>query len=444
IIGMHPFNLITADNGESDRRSIAASLKQWDKLGTSAWCGYSFSWMSCLRARVGDPEPALRYLDIYVKAFILRNGFHANGDQTRSGFSGFQYRPFTLEGNFLASQAVQEMLLQSWSTTPGKRDTEVIRVFPATPWRWHDAEFADLRAEGGHRVSARRENNATTWLRVIAGRDGVLRIRDNFGGRAPQWNRDGVKKAGDNFELPLKRADSIEATLPKPAAVPDKPADAAEPLVISKPRLVQPNKLPLRIGADSNGQNRFKGDIARASVFNRVLKPEEIKSLADIAAGAPAKLAGCVATWDFKTRTPKGFVSAGAKELVAEVVGDVPVVDTGNALKLAVRYTGAGFLTVPHDAALDCLDGLTLEAWIRPEQLPANGARIIDKSPAGAATAYLLDTYPGSSLRLITRDPHLAHDARLPAGEWVHVAATVDPESGRSALYVNGRKVAGD
>lgn len=440
IIGVHPFNLITTDS-ERDGRVIAASLKQWDRLGTGAWCGYSFSWMSCLRARVGDAEAALRNLDIYVKAFILRNGFHCNGDQTKSGFSGFQYRPFTLEGNFLASQAVQEMLLQSWSSTPGKRDTEVIRVFPAMPWRWHDAEFADLRTEGGHRVSAKRENNSTTWLRVAAGRDAVVRIRDNFGGRAPKWNRDGVKKVGENFESALKRGESIEATFAKSEAIPEKPANAAEPLVIRKPAAIQPNKLPLRIGADSNGQNRFKGDIARASVFNRVLKEEELKALAD-PAGAAAKLPGCVATWDFKERTPKGFVGAGAKQFAAEVTGDVQVVDAGNALSKAAHFTGAGFLNVPHDAALDCLDGLTLEAWIRPEQFPPAGARIIDKSPAGAATAYLLDTYPGNSLRLIVRDPHLSYAAKLPVGEWTHVAATVDGKSGASALYVNGKKVA--
>ena len=75
--------------------------------------------MACLRARVGDAEAALRNLDIYVRAFTLRNGFHANGDQTGSGFSGFTYRPFTLEGNFLAMQAVHEMLLQSWSADAG-------------------------------------------------------------------------------------------------------------------------------------------------------------------------------------------------------------------------------------------------------------------------------------------------------------------------------------
>jgi len=114
--------------------------------------------MSCLRARVGDGDAAARHLDVFTRAFTSRNGFHVNGDQSGEGFSNLTYRPFTLEGNFAAMQAVQEMLLQSGSPTPGKRDTEVIRLFPAVPQDWHDAAFTDLRAEGGHRVFARREN----------------------------------------------------------------------------------------------------------------------------------------------------------------------------------------------------------------------------------------------------------------------------------------------
>ncbi len=234
LMALYPFNLITCDGSDLDRQRIRASLAQWGKLGTGAWCGYSFSWMSCMQARVGDAEAALRNLDIFVKAFILRNGFHANGDQTKSGFSGFTYRPFTLEGNFLAMQAVQEMLLQSWSPTPGQNDTGSIRIFPATPWRWHDASFDDLRAEGGWRVSARRQNNATTWFKITATHKGLLRIRDNFDGRTPKWNRSGVKKVGDHFEIVLKAGQSLEATLDKPATIPPAPENLAVPVEIKK------------------------------------------------------------------------------------------------------------------------------------------------------------------------------------------------------------------
>jgi alpha-L-fucosidase 2 len=233
LMALFPFNLTTREGGAEDSRRIDASLAQWDQAGTRAWCGYSFAWMSCLRARTGDAEAALRMLDIFCKAFVLRNGFHANGDQTASGFSGMTYRPFTLEGNFAALQAVHEMLLQSWSPTPGRRDTEVLRLFPATPWRWHEAAFTDLRAEGGHRVSARRENNATTWFRIVAGRDGTLRVRDNFGGRELTWNR-AVDRVGQDFVVRLKAGQSVEATLPKPPAPPPPPPNVAAPVVTKK------------------------------------------------------------------------------------------------------------------------------------------------------------------------------------------------------------------
>jgi alpha-L-fucosidase 2 len=210
---------------------LDATLAEWEALGTRGWTGYSFSWMAALRARVGRGEEAFRYLDLYAKAFILRNGFHVNGDQTRSGLSGFTYRPFTLEGNFLAMNAVHEMLLQSWSPTPGRRDTEIIRVFPAMPWRWHHVHFADLRTEGGHRVSAKREHNATTWLSVTAGRDGVVRIRDNFGPRTATWSRSGVQKSGANYVVTLRRGETLSVTLPIPAAIPEAPANLAEPFV---------------------------------------------------------------------------------------------------------------------------------------------------------------------------------------------------------------------
>ncbi|MDH7463183.1 glycoside hydrolase N-terminal domain-containing protein [Chitinophagaceae bacterium 26-R-25] len=210
IIGLYPFNLITTEGGKKDTDMIRSSLKQWDSLGTSKWCGYSFAWMSCLQARVGNAEQAIRNLDIFVKAFILRNGFHVNGDQTKSGYSSFTYRPFTLEGNFLASQAVQEMLLQSWSSQPGTEHTGIIRVFPAVPDKWQSASFSNLRAEGGYLVSAKRENGKTSLLEITASKTGIVRVKNNFGS-TPKWNLPKVQLNGDIYSVELKKGQTLIA-----------------------------------------------------------------------------------------------------------------------------------------------------------------------------------------------------------------------------------------
>ena len=43
--------------------------------------------------------------------------------------------------------------------------------------------------------------------------------------------------------------------------------------------------------------------------------------------------------------------------------------------------------------------GLTLAAWIRPDELPASGQRILDKITVGASDGFLFDAYPGAGLR---------------------------------------------
>lgn len=229
IMAIYPFNLLNIEGTAEEREVILASVHDLDRLGVLEWVGFSYTWMAALRARIGEPESALWYLKAFLHACISRNGFHLNGDQTKSGFTALEYRPFTLEGNFLAAAAVHEMLLQSWDAKPGEGGRGVIRIFPAMPWRWHQAEFADLVAEGGHRVSARRDNNATVWLRVIAGSGGEMRIRDNFCGRVPTWNRPPTNRAGEDFVFNLRAGDVIEATLPKPAALPPPPPPPPAP-----------------------------------------------------------------------------------------------------------------------------------------------------------------------------------------------------------------------
>jgi hypothetical protein len=112
-------------------------------------------------------------------AFTSRNGFHLNGDQSGRGLSSFTYRPFTLEGNFIAMDAVHEMLLQY--------ESKDVHVFPSVPTAWADVSFERLRAAGGWVVSARRVGGRTVEVEITSEHGGELRVANPFGDRAVRW-----------------------------------------------------------------------------------------------------------------------------------------------------------------------------------------------------------------------------------------------------------------
>ena len=200
------------------------------------------------------------------------------------------------------------------------------------------------------------------------------------------------------------------------------------------------NALPLRIGADSGGSNRFSGRIRRARVFRRALAPAEIAALAKSPAAAPPRDPALVGDWTFGDPKDGAFANAALPELPAKIVGDVKMLDEPDGK--CVRLAGRGYLEVAHHPTLDLTRACTLEAWIAPDKLPGGGGRILDKSKAATANGYLLDTFPGNSLRLIAEPGTLVHKANLRPGKWAHVAATYDAGTGRQCLFVDGRQVA--
>lgn len=206
LMGIHPLGILDRESGQRQADIIRNSLHQIDWHGMNNWTGYSFSWMACIAARAAQAGRAATMLELFVKGFVLRNGFHVNGDFGELGLSGFHYRPFTLEGNFAAAEAVHEMLLQGWGG--------ILRIFPAVPDGWADVAFDDLRAEGAFRVSARRANRRTTWLRITAETGGRLTLRDPFAGARPRWNKKNIRRQGDLWITTLKPNEILEAELP--------------------------------------------------------------------------------------------------------------------------------------------------------------------------------------------------------------------------------------
>lgn len=261
-------------------------------------------------------------------------------------------------------------------------------------------------------------------------------------------------KAFDAARVTLRYADTPDRAVVRiglggaapPAFAPADPAPRPAPLPADDDPVWRPEwpvitstGLPLRIGADSHGGSRFRGDVRWARVFSRALDDAEVAALAKGEPGDLVRDPALVAEWRFDRADGEAFPATAGAPLAARIVGKVERVDTPRGP--AVRLRGEGYLEVAPDARLDLTRACTLETLVAPETFGQGGGRLIDKSQVGTNDGYLLDTYPKDSLRVIVNAGHLAHDARLAPGEWVHLAATVDAD-GRRRLYVNGRRVA--
>lgn len=172
LMAIHPLGLIKWEDGEKSQTIMQNTLALLEKIGPDYWCGYSYSWLGNLYARTKDGDNAARVLSIFAKAFCLPNSFHANGDQTKLGYSKFTYRPFTLEGNFAFAAGLQEMLLQSHAG--------FIEVFPATPLSWKDASFHQLRSEGALLVSGKKTNGEVSEVKLVAEVTGKTKLKLPF------------------------------------------------------------------------------------------------------------------------------------------------------------------------------------------------------------------------------------------------------------------------
>lgn len=200
-MSIHPLGLIDYSQGDESRKIIDATIKRLKDVGPDWWCGYSYSWFANMNARAFNGEGAADALRTFAECFCLKNGFHANGDQTKSGKSKFTYRPFTLEGNFAFASGLQEMLLQS--------HTGVLRIFPAIPGGWKNLSFDRLRSEGAFIVSAEMKNGKLDNARIVSEQGGTLKIANTFGsGYELKYNGASIKSVDGIWTVKMKKGDS--------------------------------------------------------------------------------------------------------------------------------------------------------------------------------------------------------------------------------------------
>ncbi|UVI28960.1 glycoside hydrolase family 95 protein [Paenibacillus spongiae] len=180
MMAIYPLRVLDRRGSERDRKIADETINNLEVLGKGQWVGYSFAWAAAMYAQQGNGEAAVYHLQQMWRYTCSQNGFHLNGDYKKAGICMFHYRPFTLEGNFAAVCALQEMLLHT--------DGETLRAFPAVPadWAAKCIEFRDFRGEMGVFVSARMSENLLDFIELRAERGGIFRVQNDFAGERLQ------------------------------------------------------------------------------------------------------------------------------------------------------------------------------------------------------------------------------------------------------------------
>lgn len=149
---------------EGDNKAIIDStIADIEALGKKYWVGYTYGWLANLHIVQRNGDKAYKLIRDFFDYFCTANGFHVNGDFTDKTDCGMKYRYFTLEGNFLATDAINNMLLYS--------ESDGTILFPAIPKEWGNISFKNLRGYGGILVSAELTDGKVSYLKIVAEND---------------------------------------------------------------------------------------------------------------------------------------------------------------------------------------------------------------------------------------------------------------------------------
>lgn len=142
---------------------IDNTIADIEALGKKYWVGYTYGWLANLHIVQRNGDKAYKLIRDFFDYFCTANGFHVNGDFTDKTDCGMKYRYFTLEGNFLATDAINNMLLYS--------ESDGTILFPAIPKEWGNISFKNLRGYGGILVSAELTDGKVSYLKIVAEND---------------------------------------------------------------------------------------------------------------------------------------------------------------------------------------------------------------------------------------------------------------------------------